>query len=93
MAGAMEKARNQAKKHLKEIRMTEDKSIPSESSAKYCASVVHIRPAKGFVAGGAVRMIAELAGIQNINAKICSRSKNHLNNARAAMRALEIMKG
>ena len=93
MAVAMEKARNQAQKRLVVIPMTNDKSIPSESTGKYCASVVQVRPAKGFVAGGAVRTIAELAGIQNINAKICSRSKSHLNNARAAMKAFEVMKG
>ena len=91
MAAAMEKARNQAQKRLVEIQTTKEKGIPSESIGKYCASVVQIRPSKGFVAGGAVRTIAELAGIQHINAKIQSRSKSHLNNARAAMRAFEAM--
>ena len=91
MATAMEKARNQAQKRLIEIQTTKEKGIPSEAIGKYCASVVQVRPANGFVAGGAVRTIAELAGIQYINAKIRSRSKSHLNNARAAMRAFEAM--
>ena len=93
MASAIEKARNQAQKNIIEILLTEDKGIPSESVGKYCASVVQIRPAQGFVAGGAVRTIAELAGIQRINAKIRSRSKSHLNNARATLRALSAMRG
>ena len=93
MAIAMEKAQNQARKQLVNIRLTEEKGIFSEASGKYCASVVQVRPSKGFVAGGAVRAIAELAGIQNINAKIQSRSKSHLNNARAALKALETIKG
>ena len=93
MAAAMEKARNQAQKKMVEVRVTDEKSIPSESIGKYCASVVHIRPSRGFVAGGAVRTIAELAGVENINAKIQSRSKCHLNNARATLKAFALMSG
>ena len=93
MSIAMEKARNQAQKRLVELPLTKEKGIPSDGVGKYCASVVHLRPSKGFVAGGAVRAIAELAGIQYINAKIQSRSKNHLNNARATMRAFVSMVG
>ena len=93
MAAAMEKARNQAQKNMIEVRVTNEKSIPSESIGKYCASVVHIRPSRGFVAGGAVRTIAELAGVEHINAKIQSRSKCHLNNARATLKAFALMSG
>lgn len=93
MAAAMEKARNQAQKNMIEVRITDEKSIPSEAIGKYCASKVQIRPSTGFVAGGAVRTMAELAGIENINAKIQSRSKCHLNNARATLKALALMSG
>ena len=93
MAAAMEKARNQAQKKMIEIRITGEKSIPSEAVGKYCASKVHIRPSRGFVAGGAVRTIAELAGVEHINAKIQSRSKCHLNNARATLKAFALMNG
>lgn len=92
MATALEKARYQAQKSVIVIPLTEEKGIPSESKGKYCSSLVHLRPSKGFVAGGAVRTIAELAGIQHINAKIHSRSKNHLNNARATLRAFTTMR-
>ncbi|MCY4577092.1 MAG: 30S ribosomal protein S5 [Candidatus Kaiserbacteria bacterium] len=93
MAAAMEKARNQAQKNMVEVQITNEKSIPSEAVGKYCASVVHIRPSRGFVAGGAVRTIAELAGVERINAKIQSRSKCHLNNARATLKAFSVMSG
>ncbi len=90
MAIAMEKATNQAKKNMMKIPLTEDKSIPNEVVSKYSASVVSLRPSKsGFVAGGAVRTIAELAGIRNLNTKILSRSKNHINNAKATIKAFE----
>ena len=92
MASAMDKARHQAQRNVMQIPLTEDKGIPHEAVGKYCASVVHLRPARGFVAGGAVRTVAELAGIQRLNAKIQSRSKSHLNNARAVLRAFESMK-
>ena len=92
MASATEKARNRAQKHLTEIPITEDNGIANEAIGKYCASVVHIRPGKGFVVGGAVRAVAELAGIQHINAKIISRSKGHFNNARAALKAFSLIK-
>ena len=91
MAAAMEKARNQAQKNMVTVRVTDEKSVPSEAVGKYCASVVHIRPSQGFVAGGAVRIIADLAGVEHINAKIQSRSKCHLNNARATLKAFEMM--
>ncbi|HCX27707.1 MAG TPA: 30S ribosomal protein S5, partial [Candidatus Portnoybacteria bacterium] len=44
---------------------------------------------RGIVAGGAVRVICDLAGIVNISAKILSKSTNKLNNARATMAALQ----
>jgi len=51
---------------------------------------VAIFPAKGrgLVAGSSVRTVLELAGVKDVTAKILSRSKNQLNNARAAIEAL-----
>ncbi len=88
-ASAREKAFNNAKKNIKNISITKEGSIRKEVSAKYCASVVQIRPTKsGIVSGGAVRIIVDLAGITKANTKILSRSKNHINNARATLKAL-----
>ncbi len=88
MAIAMEKATNKASKNMIKINLTDEGTISSDVSAKYCASIVSLRPSKSFVAGGAVRSVAELVGIKNLNAKILSRSKSAINNARATLKAL-----
>ena len=87
---AIDKALKNAKKHLIRVALTKSMSIPHEVEAKYCSSRVVIMPArgKGLVAGSSVRNVIELAGIQDVTAKILSRSKNPLNNARVAIRAL-----
>jgi small subunit ribosomal protein S5 len=87
---AIDKATRAAKKAMLTIDLTESKSIPHEVEAKYCASVVSIRPApgRGLVAGSSVRTVLELAGITDVTAKLWSRSKSPINNARSAMKAL-----
>ena len=55
------------------------------------AASVLIRPAApgtGVIAGGSIRTVLELAGIKNVLAKRLG-SKTPLNNARAAMEALQ----
>lgn len=91
---AIEKATRDAKKNLINVSLTEDLSIPHESQAKYDASQILLipTPGKGFKAGGAVRTVLEFAGIKHVSAKILSRSKNHLNNARATVLALQKLK-
>ena len=91
---AIDKAVRDGKKHLIEVPLTKDGSIPHDVHAKFAASVIAIEPAprRGLVAGGSVRTVLELAGITNVTAKIHSRSKNHLNNARAAVEALRTLK-
>ncbi|PCI28078.1 30S ribosomal protein S5 [Candidatus Wolfebacteria bacterium] len=87
---AIEKAFKAAKKTMITIPLTKNKSIRHDVSAKYCGSVIRIQPAegRGLVAGGAIRTVLELGGITDVTSKILSRSKNHLNNARAALKAL-----
>ena len=87
---AIDKALKNAKKHLIKVALTKSMSIPHEVEAKYCSSRVVIMPArgKGIVAGSSVRNVIELAGIQDVTAKVLSRSKNPLNNARVAIKAL-----
>ncbi|MDO8522078.1 MAG: 30S ribosomal protein S5 [bacterium] len=88
---AIEKATRAAKRSMLTINLTKTRSIPRNVEAKYCASVVEIRPSpgRGLVAGSSVRAVLELAGISDVTAKLLSRSKNPLNNARAAMAALK----
>ncbi|KKS28516.1 MAG: 30S ribosomal protein S5 [Parcubacteria group bacterium GW2011_GWA2_43_11] len=91
---AIEKATRDAKKHLITVPLTDDLSIPHEVRAKYDAAQVLLipTPGKGFKAGSAVRTVLELAGVKHVTAKILSRSKNHLNNARATVVALKKLK-
>ena len=87
---AIEKAIRDAKKNMITVKRTKNNSIRHDVSAKYCASEVSILPAqgRGIVAGSSVRTVLELGGITDVTAKIWSRSKNQLNNARAATDAL-----
>lgn len=89
---AVEKAVRQAKKNLINIPLTEDKTIPFQINAKYSAAKVLLKPSakgRGLIAGGTIRIICLLAGIENITAKILGRTNNKLNNARATIVALK----
>lgn len=88
---AIDKAVRDAKKSMIKVATTKNNSIPHEVDAKYGASRVHIMraPGKGILAGSSVRTVLEFAGIKEVSAKLFSRSKNKINNARAAVKALE----
>ena len=88
---AIEKAIRDAKKHMITIPMNKDSHIPHDVHAKFASSEVMIMPApgRGLVAGSSVRTVLELGGVTDVTAKIFSRSKNKLNNARAAIEALK----
>lgn len=88
---ALDKAFRDAKKNMIRVAMTDGKSIPHDVDAKYASTQVALRPspARGIVAGSSVRTVLELAGVTDITAKIHSRSKNKLNNARATVEALK----
>jgi small subunit ribosomal protein S5 len=87
---AIEKATMSAKRSLIRVPLV-DGSIPHDVDAKYAAARIALfpRPGKGLKAGSAVRTVLELAGVRNVSAKILSRSKNPLNNARATVSALK----
>lgn len=92
VASAVEKAVYQAKKHIMVVHLTDQKTISHEVSAKYKAASVVLKPARqgrGLIAGGPVRVIADLAGIKNLTAKILGRTVNKVNNARATFQALK----
>lgn len=92
---AMDKAFRDAKRNMIRVTMTDTKSIPHDVQAKYTSSVVELRPspARGIVAGSSVRTVLELAGVNDVIAKIHSRSKNKINNARATVDALSDLRG
>ena len=90
---AIEKATRAAKRAMLTLNLTKNRSIKNNIEAKYCASVVEIRPSpgRGLVAGSSVRAVLELAGISDVTAKLLSRSKNSINNARATIEALKTL--
>lgn len=91
---AIEKAIRNAKKNMITVPMDQDHHIPHDVQVKYASSEVMIIPApgRGLVAGSSVRTVLELAGVKDVTAKLLSRSKNKLNNARAAVEALKLLK-
>jgi small subunit ribosomal protein S5 len=91
---AIEKAIRNAKKHMITVTMNKEGHIPHDVHVKYASSEVMIMPApgRGLVAGSSVRTVLELAGVKDVTAKLLSRSKNKLNNARAAVEALKQLK-
>lgn len=90
---AIEKAYRDAKKNLITVPLNKAQHIPHDVQVKYASSEVMIMPApgRGLVAGSSVRTVLELAGVKDVTAKLFSRSKNKLNNARAAVEALKML--
>ncbi len=91
---AITKALRQAKKNMFKIKTTKDMSIPHEVSAKFGSAKLTIMPnrGKGLVSGSTVRDMLVLSGIKNVTAKLHSGSKNKLNNARVAYKALYMLR-
>lgn len=86
---AVKKATTYAKKHLIEISL-KDRTIPHPILIKYGAAKVLLKPAPegtGVIAGGAVRVVVEAAGIHDIVSKILG-TKNQASNVYATIQAL-----
>lgn len=91
---AIDKAVRDARKNMIKVNLTKNSSVPHDAEAKYSSSRIIIMkaPGKGVLAGSSVRVVLEMAGIREVSAKIFSRSKNKINNAKAAIKALNKMK-
>lgn len=86
---AMEKAYRQAKKNMVRVPLQND-TIPHAVLMKFSSAEVLIKPAPkgtGLKAGGATRVILELAGVPNAVSKIL-RSSNKINIACATLDAI-----
>ena len=93
VADAIQKGVKKAQKDLVTIPIV-DGTISGAVTLKFKGAIVMIRPGKkgsGLIAGGPVRSVVELAGIQDIVSKIVG-SKNKSINVWAALKALETLK-
>lgn len=87
---AVDKAAEHAKKNLVQIPL-KGSTIPYEVRVKFGGAKIVMKPAakgRGVIAGGAVRLVMDLAGIRDVSAKMLG-SKNKPNNVRAVFAALE----
>jgi len=91
VVNAFKKAKTDGRKNLIKLPITKSLSIPHHIVGNFGACRIIMRPAtegSGVIAGGAVRIVLEVAGVKNVIAKQLG-SNNLLNNARAAICALE----
>ena len=90
VVNAFKKAKADGRKNLIKFPLTKSLSIPHHVIGNFGACKVIMRPSiegSGVIAGGAVRIVLEVAGVKNVIAKQLG-SNNLLNNARASVCAL-----
>jgi small subunit ribosomal protein S5 len=91
VVNAFKKAKTDARKNLIKLPITKSLSIPHHVFGNFGACKVFMKPSiegSGVIAGGAVRIVLEVAGVKNVIAKQLG-SNNLLNNARASIGALK----
>ena len=91
---AIKKANEAAKKNMFKIHLVKGNTISHEVVGKYGACNVYLKPAPegtGVIAGGPVRAILELAGVQNVCSKVYG-SRAPINIIRAVNQGLENLK-
>jgi len=90
VASAIRKGANYAKKHLINVPIVKG-TIPHDVYLKRGAAKILLKPApegSGIIAGGAVRVVVEAAGIRNISSKVLG-TKNKASNVYATLEALQ----
>ncbi len=90
---AISKAMDKARKNMVSIHLKEG-TIQHKSVGTHSATRVFMRPASdgtGVIAGGAMRAVFEVAGVQNVLAKIYG-SRNPVNVVKATVNALADMR-
>ena len=91
---AVRKASTYAKKHLIEVPLKDGRTIPHSVYIKLGAAKVLLKGAPegtGVIAGGAVRVVVEAAGIRDIVSKTLG-TKNQASNVYATLQALTKLK-
>lgn len=90
----VEKAVRQAKKNFIKVPLVNE-TIPHAVLYKFKAAAILLKPApkgSGIIAGGAARVVFELAGIPNISSKILGTTKNKIAIVKATFEALKSFK-
>lgn len=93
VTNAIAKAAEQAKKDILRLQLING-TIVHPVNHKFGAAKILLKPSKqgtGIIAGGSVRIVLELAGVQNIVSKIFG-TNNPVSNAKCAMEALKSLK-
>lgn len=91
---AVRKATVYAKKHLITVPLKDNRTIPHAINIKWGAAKLFLKPAPagtGIIAGGAVRVVVEAAGISDVVSKILGTS-NQASNVYATLEALKRLK-
>lgn len=94
VVSAVQKSALNARRNIITVPMTKYKTFPHRADGKFGAAKVMLRPAcpgTGVIAGGSVRVVLEMAGIENALGKQLG-SNNALNNARAVIVAVQKMR-
>lgn len=89
---AIQKAMESARRNMIQVDL-QSRTLHYPIKANHGASKIYMQPASegtGIIAGGAMRAVLELAGVQNVLAK-CYGSTNPVNVVRATFRGLESM--
>ncbi|MDX1398149.1 MAG: 30S ribosomal protein S5 [Oceanospirillum sp.] len=89
---AIQKAMEQARRNMVQVQL-DGNTLQYPVKARHGASKVYMQPASegtGVIAGGAMRAVLELAGVQNVLAK-CYGSTNPVNVVRATVKGLADM--
>ena len=91
VVNAFKKAKTDGRKNMIQLPITKSFSIPHNVVGTFGACKIILRPSiegSGVIAGGAVRIVLEVAGVKNVIAKQLG-AKNLLNNAQASICALQ----
>lgn len=91
VSSAMNKAVEQAKKNMITVNL-KDGTIPHDVLHKFKAASILLKPAPlgtGVKAGGPVRIVLDMAGVQNIVGKMLGTSKNKINYVTCTYEALK----
>ncbi|EKD42981.1 MAG: ribosomal protein S5 [uncultured bacterium] len=89
----VDKATRQAKKNLIKVPIVNE-TIPHAVYMKFKAAKVMLKPApkgSGIIAGGAVRVVLDLAGVPNVSSKIIGKTKNKITIIKATFEALKAL--